>query len=175
MKVLEQTPSCLKIQVTGTGWAVVVLALGLLLIAVGVSQADPDILRRVTAEPTVGDRLPQLVYALFFGMMGIVTAWMSVWFMDCTKTYTFDRAANRLSIHTRFLLRTTEVCYSFQTVHAVRVDWLEDSDGDRYLTIILVKKVGQPIYVSDIVQNQDEAEYQQIAETIRVFLFGKAN
>ena len=151
------------------------LALGILLMAVGVSQADPDLLRQVTAEPPVDDRLPQLVYALFFGTMGIVTAWMAVWFMDCTKTYTFDRAANRLSIHTRFLLRTTEVYYPFQTICAVRVDWLEDSDSDRYLTISLVKEEGQPIYVSDIVQNQDEAEYQQMAETIRVFLLGNAN
>ncbi len=175
MKVLEQTPSCLKIQATGTGWAIAALAAGILLMAVGVSQADPDLLRQITAEPPVDDRLPQLVYALFYGTMGIVTAWMAVWFMVCTKTYTFDRVANRLSIHTRFLLRTTEVCHSFQTICAVQVDWLEDSDGDRYLTIILVKRVGQPIYVSDIVQNQDEAEYQKIAETIRVFLLGKAN
>lgn len=165
MKVLEQTPNCLKIEVTGTGWAIVALALETILIAVGVSQA----------ESSVDDGLPRLVFVLFVGLLGIITAWGAVWWMDCTKTYTFDRAAHRLSIHIRFLLRTTEVCYSFETLRAVRVEWLEASDGDRYLTILLVKRVGQPIYVSDIVQNQEEAEYQQIAATIQAFLLGKGN
>lgn len=175
MKVLEHTSDYLKIQSSSGGHSIVVLAAGICLIATGVSQSNPELLREASSEPSFFEQSSRLAVAYLFGILGSIAVLIGTCFIDFTVTYTFDLVTNQLSIKKRFLIRTTQAIHPLQSIHAIQVKWLEDSDSSRYLNISLVKEVGRPIVVSDIVQNQDEVEYQKLAGMIRELLFRNTN
>lgn len=151
MKIIEQTPTTLKLRTTALEWSIWLTAMGIGLCVIGAIQ-------------------PAWLGTLVFGAMGGVTAVIGMWFIPCVELFIFDRTVDRLLIQKRYLVRSSETRYPLNTIQTVKTEWLEDSDSDRYLVISLVKPVGRPIYIQDIVQSKNEAEYASIAVLIRQFL-----
>jgi len=159
MKIVEQTPTTLKLRTTALEWAIWLTAIGIGLCVIGV----------------IGAVQANWLGALVFWAIGGLLTIPSVWFVPYVTVFIFDRTVDRLLIQERYLVRSSETRYPLNTIQAVKTEWIEGSDNDRCLVISLVKPVGRPIYIQDIVQINtiqinNEAEYASIAELIRQFL-----
>ncbi len=155
MKIVEQTPTKLKLHTTALKWATWLAAMGIGLCVIGV----------------IGAVQANWLGALVFLAMGGMVTIASVWFIPYVTVFIFDRTADRLLIQKRYLIRTSETRYPLHPIQTVKTEWLEDSDSDRYLVISLAKPIGRPIYIQDTVRIQaNEAEYASIAAHIRYLL-----
>ncbi len=158
MKVIEQTPTTLKLRTTL--WETPTELQGYVgLIAIGIGLC--------VAGGVAGAVLAGWLGALVFGAIGGVIAFMGMWYVPYAEVFVFDRTGDRLLIQKRYLVRSSETRYPLNTIQAVKTEWLEDSDSDRYLVISLVKPVGRPIYIQDIVQSKNEAEYASIQDIVQ--------
>jgi hypothetical protein len=116
------------------------------------------------------ERLYSILVRGLFGIPGGVALFASLWMLELFSLYTFDRNVDRFYIYQRYALRSTTVQYPLKRIQSATVGWTEDSDSDRHAVIQLALDSGKLIYISDLVQTRDLAEYEPEAQAIREFL-----